>query len=384
MKIFAIVAANVRRLSRNTRSVFIIGLAPLLLIFLLGSAFGGAATTHIDALAPNTPLANQLLRTIARQQGVAVQRVTSRASMRSAVEYGDVEAGVVVPQDYDRALRSGQKLQIHFYAQRGLNGEQVSQLVQSGVAEENNQLVATALQQRERGATFTAAFAHTTAVSPKLSRVSVRTIEPDGKRYPKPLQAFTGGAYTELLLFIFITSLTNSAALVETRRLGISRRMLASPTTVRTVIAGEALGRLALAGIQALLIVIFSSVLFDVHWGNGPAVALVTIAFCLVAAGFGMLLGSTAATEQQALAVGILLGLSLAALGGSMVPLPFFPPIMRDIAHVTPHGWGNEAFFKLLEGDTLVDVLPQIGALAVFAAVAFSLAIWRLRHSLTH
>lgn len=385
MKSLAIVSANLRRLSRNPRNLVVSGLGPLLLIFLLGSAFGSSASTHVDVLAPRTWYANQLLQALAHQQGLSVQRVESERAMRSAIEYGDTEAGVVVPADYDHVLRSGQYVHVRYYAQRGVNGQLISQIVQSGIAEESNEVVAARLFKRERGGTFDADFAHALAFAPKLAMVVVHTVEPNGRRFPKALTRFTISAANELLLFVFITSLTSAAALVETRRLGVARRMIASPTSVRSVIIGEALGRFAVACIQALLIVSLSWLLFGVEWGNGPAVAAVMIAFCLVAAGFAMMIGAMLETEQQALAAAVLLGLSLAALGGSMVPLMFFTPLLNDLAHLTPHGWGNEALAALQrDGGDLLGVLPQIGALVGFACLTFSLAIWRLHHELTH
>ena len=79
-----------------------------------------------------------------------------------------------------------------------------------------------------------------------------------------------------------------------------------------------------------------------------------------------------------------LLGLGLAALGGSMAPLEVFPSSARTIAHITPHAWANDAFSKLLEhGGDLPAVLPQIGVLLGFAAVAIALSVWRLRRALT-
>jgi ABC-2 type transport system permease protein len=83
--------------------------------------------------------------------------------------------------------------------------------------------------------------------------------------------------------------------------------------------------------------------------------------------------------------VAILLGLGLAALGGSMAPLEVFPPTARAIAHITPHAWANEAFSKLVKhGGDLVSVLPQIAVLLGFAAVTLTLAVWQLRRALTH
>ena len=107
MKTLAILGANLRRLVRNPRTLVVSAITPLLMIFLLGSASGSSATTHVDVFAPHTWYTDQLLRAIGHQQGLAVRRVESEQALRSAVEYGDAEAGVVVPADYDHILRSG-------------------------------------------------------------------------------------------------------------------------------------------------------------------------------------------------------------------------------------------------------------------------------------
>ena len=171
MKPLVIVAANVRRLLRTPHNLFIVGLGPLAMIFLLGSAFGGGATTHVDVMAPHTKYADQLLKTIGEQQGLTVQRVSSERALRNAVEYGDVEAGVVAPANYDRLLLSGKHIQIRYYSQHGINGQQVSQIVQSGVTEESNEVVASNLLKRERGLTFGAAFARVQGVTARLPKV---------------------------------------------------------------------------------------------------------------------------------------------------------------------------------------------------------------------
>jgi ABC-2 type transport system permease protein len=181
-----------------------------------------------------------------------------------------------------------------------------------------------------------------------------------------------------------LTSLTGSVALIETRRLGVSRRMLATPTAVRTILAGEALGRLGVALIQGLLIMLGSALIFGVNWGDPVGAGALLLAFALVGSGAGMLMGSIFSTEQQAGAVGVLLGLGLAALGGSMLPLELFSGTMRAVAHATPHAWANEGFAKLVrQGGGIVDILPDLGVLIGYAAVLFVLGTWRLRRALT-
>jgi ABC-2 type transport system permease protein len=183
---------------------------------------------------------------------------------------------------------------------------------------------------------------------------------------------------------VFLTSLTSSVALLQVRQLGVSRRMLSTPTRTSTVLAGEAGGRLAVAVFQGLIIMLGSALLFGVRWGDPAAAAVLLVAFALAGSGAGMLLGATATSEQQAGGLGLLLGLGLAALGGSMTPLEFYSDTVYRIAHITPHAWANSGFTELLRhGAGIGDVLPQVLVLLAFAAVLFTAATWRLRHELT-
>ena len=68
------------------------------------------------------------------------------------------------------------------------------------------------------------------------------------------------------------------------------------------------------------------------------------------------------------------------AIGGCMMPLEVFSPVMRRVAHVTPQAWGNDAFARLVRhGASVAGILPQLGVLAAVAAVLLALAAWRLR-----
>ena len=172
------------------------------------------------------------------------------------------------------------------------------------------------------------------------------------------------------MLFLFLTSLTGALALIETRRLGLSRRMLATPTSAATVIAGETLGRVLVGVIQALVIIVGSALLFGVKWGQPLGVAAVVILFVLVASGTaGILLGTLLSNEQQARGVSLLAGLGLAALGGCIVPLEVFSPTMKHITHLTPHAWASDVFAKIVgQGASITDIGAQLAVLAAFAA----------------
>ena len=215
-------------------------------------------------------------------------------------------------------------------------------------------------------------------------RVTVALESSDGGRYPVSVGQFQQGASTQLLLFVFLSALNGSIWLIDMRRLGVARRMISTPTSSRTILAGIVLGRWVIALIQATLIVAFSSLIFSVHWGNPLGTASIIVAFSLVAVGAGVLIGTIFSTPQQAGPIAMITGLTFAALGGSMEPLQYFPSTVRTFAHAIPHAWGNDAFNKLLvHGAGFVDVLPNVGILLGYAAVLLTLATWRLRRVLT-
>ena len=186
---------------------------------------------------------------------------------------------------------------------------------------------------------------------------------------------------------MFLTSLAGSAALIQTRRIGVARRMFATPTPVRSILLGEGLGRFGVALVQGVFIMVGTLLMFGVRWGDPLSAIVILLVFGLVGSGAAMLMGALFHNDQQAAPVGVFLGLGTAALGGCMMPLQvmeLFAPAVWTVAHVTPHAWALEAFEDLvLNGAGLGDVLPFIGILLAYAAGFYTLAIWRLRAVLT-
>jgi ABC-2 type transport system permease protein len=159
--------------------------------------------------------------------------------------------------------------------------------------------------------------------------------------------------------------------------------MVSTPTTMPTILVGEALGRFSVALFQAIFIVGATALLFGVTWGDPLGATLVVVAFSLVAAGVAMLIGAVATNAEQASSIGVFAGLGVAAIGGAMVPPEIFPEPMATISWLTPHRWALDAFRDLIGGAGVADILPQLGVLFAMAVVLLGLATWRLRAALT-
>jgi linearmycin/streptolysin S transport system permease protein len=386
VKVLAIAGTELRRLVRWRANVFFLVVLPFLIILLLGAAFGGSEKVRVGVLGgQDGPLARALVAGLDAQPSTDVRRYTSLTGLERAVSRGTVDGGLEVPAGYDAQLRSGTSVTLDWFGRPDSAAQQLRSTVQSLADDESRLLIPARLVAAQRGTTLAAGLATAETVAGASPRLAVETVKPGGSAYaPTAAGRFQSAASTQLLLFIFITSLSGAAWLIETRRLGIARRMLSTPTSLQTLVAGQLLGRLAVALVQAAIIVVGTLLVFGVHWGNPLGAAAVILSFSLVGTGAAVLLGSLFSNEQQSGPVATLLGLGLAALGGSMAPIWIFPHTARQIAHVTPHAWANDAFGKLLDhGAGLGGVLLQVGVLLAYAGVLLTAATWQLRRVLT-
>lgn len=115
---------------------------------------------------------------------------------------------------------------------------------------------------------------------------------------------------------------------------------------------------------------------------NPEGLILVAVAVSLAAVSYALLVAQIASTIEQATIVSGVLNIIMAALGGVMVPRFLMPDAMREIGSYSPMSWGLDGFFDiLLRNGTVVDVLPEVGALLGFAALMLSIAIWRYRRA---
>lgn len=386
-KVLVIGLTNLRRTYRVRSNFFLSFVFPLLLILILGVTFGSSSLPRVGVVYTGSgPLGRAMVAELDRVSGMTAVRLGDASTLRLEVERGTLDAGVIVPPDFDAIVAGGHTATVTFIAWPGRFAHQLSENVRGAVARENAVLGAAQFAVSQGGApSFSAGVAAADAVSAHLAPITVRETTAGTAQFSRLVTEFDQGAWTQLDLFVFFMALMGgSLGLVQSRRLGISRRMLATPTSAWIVIAGEVFSRLAIAVIQAVVIVFGSALLFGVTWGEPAGAAAVILIYGLVSAAAGVLLGSLVRNDQQAAGVALLLGLGLAALGGSMVPVQVFPQTMQTIARVTPHAWANDAFLQLVgNGVGPAAILPQLGVLAAYAVVLIALATWRLRRVLT-
>ena len=383
MRVLAIVKTELTRTFRWRANIFFLLIMPMGLILLLGVAFGSSATRVGVVQKENGQLANRLVASLGDQSGLDTKSYDSLGSLEKAVERGYVSAGLVLGADYDQRLHAGKAVTVRYFARPDSVAPQIRVALESAVAAQGSSLVAARIVRSEQGTSFKSALQRVSAVKTDPP-VGVNLLAAGGGKYPTAGGQFQQSASTQLILFTFLSALTGAAWLIETRRLGVARRMLSTPSSSREILLGIVLGRWVITLLQAAVIVFFSWLIFSVDWGDPLGTGAIILVFSLVSVGAGVLIGTLFSSEQQAGPIGMIIGLVFAAIGGSMEPLQYFPSTMRKIAHITPHAWANDAFGTLLSnGGNLSSVWLDVTVLGAGAAVLLTLATWRLRRVLT-
>ena len=385
MKVLSIALANLRRMLRERSNIFFVFIFPIALILLIGVQFGGGFEPVVGVVASEPQgLSEIIVDEVAATDGIDTRHFESEEELVTAVERGNVQSGVFIPPDLEETVASGGQAEIGFITRPGGFGPQLQSMVSSKISRVMKPVGAAQFAVSETDRSFDVALDHARALAPAIPEIAVETRTVGEALFPPTMGRFDLGAPQQLVLFTFLTALAGSAALILSRQLGISERMLSTPTSVNTIVAGESAGRFTVAFLQGIYIMGLTWIIFRVDWGEPVGALLLLFVFAAVGAGAGMLMGAVFDNDQQAGGIGVVLGLGLAALGGAMLPLELFSPTLRKVAHITPHAWALDGFAELVrrDGDTL-DILPELGMLALYAAVLLGLAAWRLRIAIT-
>jgi len=335
--VIAILRVNIRRIIGDRRLLALATVFPLLLILVTGLLAGGPKEP-IGLVNPSP----RLLELVQHTDGVKVRIEANRAALNDDILRGRVVAGLVGLPAPRTAIRV----------------EFVSQAAATNAVQARTDVVALLDLIAAEGSS-----AHFT------DTVLAHTLT------PAPLSPFSYVAPADLVLFMGITVLVLSSGLVESRRLGIVRRLNAAPVRRRSIVGAQVLSLLVVATAQSVGLLLLGRVLFGVHWGNPVAVGAVIAPLALAFSGASVLIGTWARSQEQAIATSVVVGIAAGMLGGCVYPLDVVDSTVRTVGHGVPQAWAMDAFVRLIYHHAgFAAVLPEIGVLSVFAVVLCGLA----------
>lgn len=377
-----LIAARDTRARLRSRSAIVIAfLAPLLLAGILSFALGGGDdfTTTLGVVDNDGgPVASALVgafRSGDLAEAVTVEHYRDEVALREAVAAGDVGTGLVLPAGLLQTIVDGgtARVQVVRSPAAPVSGDVVEGVVSAVAARitAQRQAVATAIASGapESSTRDLAEAAADLPPAVELQRAGVAVAQRAAASYWGPAMA---------VFFVFFVVAFGPSSLLAEHEQGTLARLRAAPISPAAILLGKALGVFVLALISIGTMWAVTSLVFGADWGDPLGVALVALGFVIVAAATTALIATLARSRAQADGVTSIVVFTFALLGGSFVELESMPEPVRWISLLTPNGWALRAFSDLSAGAGAAAVLPAVGALAAFAAVAGALAAPRI------
>ncbi|WP_195210415.1 ABC transporter permease [Actinomarinicola tropica] len=381
----AIGAVNLRRHLRDRGNLFFTFVFPIAMILVIGLQFGSSVDPRLGVVGADSDLAAAVLAELDDgETDVEVVDVADLDAGIDQVESADLDAVVAFPDGVDASLLDGDvDVEVELVAAADAQGQELRTLL-DGALSRASAPAAAARAAAARGADPTEAAAAAAGHVDALDRVAVRTVTAGDRIFPEGTGGFDVAGPSMLVLFVFVNGLAGSYALIVSRQLGISRRMLSTPTSSRSIILGEGLGRFVIGIVQGAYILVATLLLFDIEWGGLLGATAIVVAVAAVAAAAAMIFGTFFSNPEQASGIGVVASLALGALGGAMMPIELFSDTLAAAARFTPHYWAIDAFAELIRHDGgLADIWSQLAVLLAIASVLLVIASWRMRQVLT-
>lgn len=380
MKLLHIIAFDLKRVAKDRMAVLWLLAMPLMMAYVFGSALGGydSRTTWIPVIDLDRHELSALFIEQLREEGydIEVKDAAAQTDLKLKWWYG-----IVIPQGFGEALLRGKQVTLPLVkgnapADRFL--EIQSRLLQAIIRFTKGIAVADISHRPWDGSSKA-------ALKEALARPQLLTVT--RKSYPTlrpPPNGFSQSMPGMLVMFVFQMVLTyGGVSLLNDRQGGQLRRLLVTPLHPLEAYAGKVLARVALACIQALVLLLFGALFFHLPMGDHPLYLLpVVLCLAMVAGAISLLAGILCATEKQVILVGIFGAMALAALGGCWWPIEIVPETFKTIAKLTPSYWTMHALQSVLyfgrAQQVLVFECPILLGFAAFFALA-SLLAGRLR-----
>jgi ABC-2 type transport system permease protein len=181
------------------------------------------------------------------------------------------------------------------------------------------------------------------------------------------------------VFFLMYTVTIGGRSILAERNDGTLRRLLVTPTTTVQVLGGKVLGIFLSGFAQVSLLIVGTTLMFKLNWGDPLGVVALVAAVSAAATGWGLLLAGFAKTTNHVASMGTAMMLTFGILGGSFIPADSFSGPLRGLRLLTPNGWAMDGFNLLNTGRTLSDITGPVAALVAMAAVLFVVSVYLFR-----
>ena len=158
---------------------------------------------------------------------------------------------------------------------------------------------------------------------------------------------------------------------------GSYRRLRAAPFTSGQLIISMAIHYVIISLLSLTMMVVVGMLLFHFNMrGDWLLFSLMSVISAMMMVGLGLLIGGWAKNENQSAPLSNLISFPMMFLSGAFFPAFLFPEWLRGVTQFIPMTPVVDGFRLIMtEQASLIEVLPQIGAVAAWVVVIYIAAI---------
>jgi linearmycin/streptolysin S transport system permease protein len=388
---------------KDRNSIFFMLLMPLILITVIGFAFGniyGGGSSQIDITVALSNQDNgyvgkaivQALSVNISQLKITVNQYSDPNKVKDEVANdSNVNAGVVIPSGASDKLIAGAQ-----------SGQLPKNLVQVYALPSTNDSRPTIVQNIVTNV-LTAQVAGTTAVGQVYSvcnqpgnhcaqqSINTQSIagvvgQASAQGGTDAVQALTAGKAVHINTFdqivpgysIFFALFSINAVagtILQEKEDGTFRRLLIAPISRFSLLGGKMLAQFLLTLLQLVVLFTIGYFAFHLDIPSWPALGLLLIGTSFAATCLGIVLVSVVKTRRQLNPVVTLVVLITSAIGGAWWPLFIEPIWMQQIAKIGITAWAMEGLNGvMLLGKDFTQILPDVLGLLAYGLICFVIA----------
>jgi len=384
--IFIITGKDLTQLVRNKMTFLFLLIMPIAFTLLFGYAFGGFSDASPDARLPvgyldldQSGSSRELFGLLDRSAVIRMDENQGRsaADLESLVSKKELAGAVVVPAGYEQALQTGNHIPLVVISDLGGSA---STTIENEISRAASQMANSVLTARiiaeAAGISSASTLRDEIMTAWQSPPITIRVTQRQMEIRNQAVMSLAHTAPGMMLQFAIASLLTSAQILVNERKSRSLQRMMTTKTARWQILAGHFLAIFAMLLMQFTILITFGQWVLGLDYMRIPlATLLVALASTACLAALGLLIGTLAKTDEQAIIFSIIPMFVFAGLGGAWVPLEFTGEVFKTIGHLTPVAWSMDGFQNIIARDLGIEsvIVPSL-ALAGYAVLFFSAA----------
>ncbi len=187
-----------------------------------------------------------------------------------------------------------------------------------------------------------------------------------------------------MVFYVFFTGAISAETILAEDEAGTLSRLFTTPTPQSTILGGKFIASFVTLASQVTVLVISSSLIFGIDWGQPLPAVLAALGLVVLAVSFGLFITSFLQNTRQG---GVVYGGVLTVTG--MVGISSIFTIgtganvsntMQTISLLSPHGWALRAWRLAMDGGGVDVVIVPVVVTVALGVAFFVLGVLRFRN----